>query len=402
MNIKSHRSFLAFLLPIVLYASQKLIFNDEGDVQGGITLNSKLYTNAGVTILIVFLANCAREKPFSFKKDRLSVIFLLYYVLGCISSMFSFMPMVTLYWSIVGLGYYGVSLLIAESILEKTNNQKEIAERFTAHIILYSVSTIIVFSIFKYLYADSLSNFDFSGGIYSDHAALLFLLTAYVNMEIIRKNTRINRILVMFAVLIGGTLLNSLSAYLAFLLSYTVYKIRKGRWISFIFMGGILLCLALIGYSYIQDHTGEKLLFSKNAEAFLTGSGRFVLYSSAVDAYINDLNIFEKFFGVGFAAERIVLMDKDLPWITDPHNSFILSTLGMGVIGAILYFSFALHGMRLAKRSPLGDMWFIFHVAFLAFGVTQSSYLGKPSFLLIYGFALFQLQFRYDRMKQGR
>lgn len=94
-------------------------------------------------------------------------------------------------------------------------------------------------------------------------------------------------------------------------------------------------------------------------------------------------------------AERVLLMNKDLPWVTDPHNSIILSGLGLGLVGIVLYAVFAISPFFTLRRrvhSPEEKkylkVWLFFHLQSLLFGLTSSLYIGRPSFLGIFSLSM--------------
>ena len=88
-------------------------------------------------------------------------------------------------------------------------------------------------------------------------------------------------------------------------------------------------------------------------------------------------------------AERNILAGYKLAWSTDPHNSFIVSILGLGLIGAILYLIYILAPIfmstRIKKRvgTNLYLKWISMHIMFFIYGITSSSYLAVPSMQLI-------------------
>jgi O-antigen ligase len=88
-------------------------------------------------------------------------------------------------------------------------------------------------------------------------------------------------------------------------------------------------------------------------------------------------------------AEREILRTYDLPWSSDPHNSLIVSMLGVGLPGVFLY----LMGIGAAPLSYLKNaikkenseygFFLTVHIMLVCYGITSSSFIAVPTFLLI-------------------
>ena len=178
---------------------------------------------------------------------------------------------------------------------------------------------------------------------------------------------------------------------MAILAGVLIFFVETKRYFRFSLSAAVLLGGVLAGISYVENNIGNILLFGKPAEGFLTGSGRFILYSTAYEIYFNEFTLIQQIFGVGFMAERSLLEGRNLFWITDPHNSLILNALGLGAIGVLIYITFVAYPMFAVNKIDRSykKYWILFHVSSVVYGMTSSYYLGRPSFLLIFSLALY-------------
>jgi O-antigen ligase len=386
---------IVFSYLAALYALPKLIFNSEGDPAGLTVVNSTLIINAIATLTIILLIAASRVKPKKIRLDGLFLITFLYYIVTAVSATYSLNKLITLYWSFVGLGFYLVSLYLAEFILEKALTVKNAFILLNTFLLRYSVMIVFVNIIFYLLYFQS--KFSFLG-VSSDFAAMLMLYATFSTA--ILKNTQRYWLFFLMAI-VASAFLNSFSSIISIIVGIIVYLFISGKYKTSILIVIFILFSANIFYFYLLQNIGEYVFLDKNAEAFLTGSGRFNLYEISLQIYLDEFSIFRKIFGVGFMGERAVLEGRDLGWITDPHNSFILNMLDLGIIGIIFYIIFTVYPFVYLRFMPVEKVKFsrlflFFHISCIVFGLTSSYYIGKPSIVLIFSLAYFSiLKYKY-------
>ena len=386
------RYFIATWMPILIFAASKLIFNDEGDPTAAVSFNFTLVINAIVTMGLTFVALLSRRRLATIRVGVLNYVVLIYYILALLSSLYSLSVPLTLYWSLTGIGYFFIGIFVAEEICAKAASFEERYKLLRYHILLFAVLSIVVNATFVVVYMDQWS---IANGIPSDYVALLLLLIYYFDIKI-NRSTKARLQFILAACLC--LFLNSFSSYAAFFSAVMLYKLLTKQYTQLFFVLIVALVLTAMAIPFLQQNVGETLLFNKPAEAYLSGSGRFNLYIVAYDVF-RSFNPFEMLFGVGFMAQRDLLLGHDLPWITDPHNSLIASALGLGLLGVFLYFLFVLFPL-LKPRTAGGyeKIWRSFHFGFVAYGITSSYYLGRPSMLLLYAVAFYNIAtFRSDK-----
>jgi hypothetical protein len=235
-------------------------------------------------------------------------------------------------------------------------------------------------------------------GIPSDFVAMLLLFVYFVDYSIKRSMKGLLKIV---GVSIACLFLNSFSSYLAIIAGMLIFFLETKKYVQFAMVAIVLSVGMLAGISYLENNIGNFLLLSKPAEAYLTGSGRFILYTTAYEIYLNEFSLLQQIFGVGFMAERSLLEGRDLFWITDPHNSLILNALGLGAVGILIYLSFVAYPMFASNKLDRSykKHWIFFHFSSVVYGMTSSYYLGRPSFLLMFSLVLYQIVRSDNRQK---
>lgn len=335
-----------FALLISLYVLSKVLFNNEGDAKGDFVTNNILYLNAFFTILFLVLIFLSKEKKLKYNFSGLYGITFIYYIFCLISSIYSNIIFLSFYNSVCGILYTISSLVLGEKII-KNNYSLEMSFNCLINF-LYLFSFFAILANMYFFYAYRGENDFIKNGVSSGFIALLIL---YLSFVLFVHNTNIYRKIMSIFLFLITIKLNSFSAFLSFGAMIIFYFFMRKRYLL-ILISSVFIYLATISFlSYLDANIGVATINNKPAEAYMTGSGRFILYETAFKIYINEYDLREKIFGVGFMAERSVLLGHDLPWITDPHNAFVLNVLGLGLIGVIIYFIFIFYPFFFIKTS---------------------------------------------------
>ncbi|ANP74983.1 hypothetical protein A134_00495 [Vibrio crassostreae 9CS106] len=373
------------VLVVFLYGVPKLIFNVDGSPLGGFDANLTLFINAIGTLFVLFVIVSRDKRAQYFPKSKFYLIAIIYYLIALMSSFYSGLPLISSYNAIVG----GLFVFSASAIAKHVNKEGNIFDNyqwFLSFLLKFTIAGILINILFYYIYFGK-SDF-LKHGIGADFSAALLLFVAISNMHI--KNGFLPKFL-FFLALILSLRLNSFSSLLSVSVGYVVFLLYNKNFIRFSI---VVLCSILtitLFYTFLLDNSGSGLIINnKPANAYLTGSGRFDYYLTAFDV-IKNFDFFKFIFGTGFMAERLLMDGFGLSWITDPHNSALLSFLGMGTMGFFLYLSFCIYPyikVLYMKKSGLEAHWIFFHTTFIAYGFTSSYYLGRPTVILIFSLLL--------------
>ncbi|MGR5078505.1 O-antigen ligase family protein [Photobacterium swingsii] len=370
-----------------------MLFNSDGNPLGGFNANIMLVLNASATIAILLLIFTRKKDKFYLSNNPFVIILIAYYTLGMISTVYSPLVLITAYNSVVGILYVLAACAISEYV-KGVGNQEQQYQWFLSFVLKFCIASIFAHIVFYYLYFDQT---DFlTKGIGADFTAALLLFVAISNATI--KRNKISILYVMIASIIALRL-NSFSSLLSVLVAYVIFLFYQRKYIQLLIVTSLFL-VSLVGFlSFIELNQGSEILINnKPINAYLTGSGRFDYYREAFDVIAN-YDVFQWFFGNGFMAERVIMENRGLPWVTDPHNSFLMSTLGLGFLGAVLYvlfFSLPFLYSRVLffkneQSKELNKHWIFFHSVFLVYGCTSSYYLGRPTVIIIFAIVLSNL-----------
>lgn len=356
----------------------KMFFNESASVNGHFSTSLAAYQIAFLNIFFVFFVIISKLRIITVvKKDFQLSILIVYYILALISSIYSPLPIVSAYRALVGIGFYYVIVALFE--VYKDYDYKTIL-RFIWLVLVFSFISSAIFFINRYGYKSMVF------GIPSGYSALLSCVLSIYYFFFSDGKWLLDKALALFLLVIS-LYMKSFSANIAFVIAFMFLLILRHRYIMFLFIALTLLVSVNFGINYLESNP-EQIVLGKPAGAYLIGSGRFAMYSAAFDLYYNKYDVMQKFFGGGFMAEREYLVDYNLTWSTDPHNSLITSLLGTGFFGALVYFIFILSPfLYLLKSSYRNNDAFIFaisvHLASIVYGVTSSQYIGTPSMILI-------------------
>jgi len=372
-----------FLIVFFVYiVGEKLIVNTGGSVSGSFQSSNAAYFLAFYTLVFVLFILFKDLKKILFIKNRFYVILpLFYYLLGLILSGVSLLPVVSAFRSSIGIGF----ILLSGTIGHYLNNFNiDISLKlYYKLLITILIAGIIGKILYSYLYISGFS-------ILNLQAGYIGLISLYIGIWnfIEYKNKKGRRYLFnMILFILIALLLHSFSSFLAFYIAFSyVIFLYKHRIMSLLLIGSPILLLSAV-ITYLNNNL-DTIIFGKPAAAYLIGSGRFDIYPAAESAFYN-FDLLHKVLGIGFMAERNILSKYDLTWSIDPHNSFIVSILGLGVLGAFLYLLFIIVPFFMKKRiliyqsKSIFFKWITMHIMFTIFGITSSDYLARPSILLI-------------------
>lgn len=392
---------VSFLI-VLLYALGRLIFNTDGDIHGSFNTNTTLYLNSFVSMSILVFIFMLKKNFFKFQWHGLYKIVFFYYTFALMSSIYSGIAVLSLYNSFIGFFYVIASIVLGEKIVINNHDIEKQFYAFMKILSYFAFFGILTSAYFEYTYTGVV---DFiSKGVPADFNVTLILFIAFV---LITKYSNFKSLTIAILLIILSLRLNSFSAILSFFGMILFYLLYKKKYILFstiflfLFLGGSLFI------DMISSGVGSMVINNKPAEAYMTGSGRFDLYMAAFDAYSSKYNLFERFFGTGFMAERNILKNYDLPWVTDPHNAFILNLLGLGVFGAFFYFLFLFYPFYFynkVKDFPILQkytlIWLCFHIISILFSISSSYYLGRPSFLLLFSLSFYYILYQNYKLQK--
>jgi hypothetical protein len=394
MIVRFDRQKLAIVLLVAMvYIPGRLLFNSEGDVTGAVQANAMLFANAIVTLFFAFVLCLQRRALTRIYVRGLFGVSLAYYLLAFLSTLYSGMMIVTAYQATIGLLFTIAGCAVGRMIAAARPTMAERFELLMEVILLFSVFAVCANAVYFFIYfgvTDFLKH-----GVPSDFVVVLVLFCFYVRLSTRRCSPLV--CFQLFMLLVFALFLKSFSAIASFGVALIIISVYEGRFLRAFGLAAVAILGALALFSFAAAGIGEADFMGKPAEAYLTGSGRFDLYMAAVDVFFNEFSSIQTVFGAGFMAERLLLMDRGLPWITDPHNSIILSGLGLGGLGLTLYFSYLLAPFylfrKIATRVERKYMvfWVFFHYFSAFFGWTSSFYIGRPSFLAIFSLAFLYL-----------
>lgn len=393
MKIKKRELLFLTIFAIYLLMS-KLFFNEDSDVHGSFKASLAAYQVAMLNIVFIFGIILLRIKSlFVIKLEKQLIIIFSYYLFALISVVYSALPTVTAFRAFSGLGFY-YAITVAINIYSNEHQIKLI--KFLWVLLIFSFLSSLIFYIKHY-------GFNIVFGISSGYSALIACLLALYYVFCAEKNTTINKFLAI-ALFVAAVYMKSFSAIISFIIAYLFLLFMNKQYIKFIILIAAII-IPINGAILYLSHNPEQIILGKPAGAYLIGSGRFDVYSAAADLYINRFDLIQKIIGVGFMSEREYLKYYDLTWSTDPHNSFIMSTLGLGIIGAIIYIVFVIFPfIYLGKESYRKSKEYVYsvatHLASVVYGITSSQYLGTPSVLLIVS-TTFLLHAKYQVKKQS-
>lgn len=394
-------------LIFALYAVGKIFFNDADPSRGFNVATAQIYL-AVSTLAILTMILFLRKRVLAIPTFGLFYLANVYYFAALLTAIYSNVFILTFYNAVVGLLYVLAAQTLAEAIYQAKSDfhlRVNLFIRFLAVLMLFMAASNVYFS---YVHR-GVNNF-LTAGVEAGFSALLFLYLVF--FKIVNTRSIIKQI-ILFVTFPISVVFNSISAIIAFSGVYTFSLITRRKWLQLLFVCATISIFIFYIYSILVAGVGSLILLNKPAEAYLTGSGRFAVYQTSVRVFVQEYSIYEVLFGVGFAAERTVLEGRGLAWITDPHNALILTLLGMGLCGTMIYMAFMIypfifwanvkrlkpHNTALVRAT---EMWIYLHVFFAIFSMTGSYYIGKPSLLLIISLTYFYLlYYEYKETKNG-
>lgn len=380
--------FFTFLL------LSKLFFNDEASVNGAFKASTAAYVVALMNIVFIITLIFFNLRVYEqLSNHPLSVLIFIYYVLALCSTVYSPLPIVTAFRSLVGLGYL---ILISIVINTYKHLNMKCFMRFLWVILLSSFLSSLIFHIKNV-------GFNFTFGVSSGYTALIACFIA--QYFIVFDNDNKYRKTIAVSLIVSAIYMKSFSAIISLYFSLLIiYSLKRNYILVIILILSVVIPSNML-YLYLLNNP-EQLIFGKKAGAYLIGSGRFDVYQASWDLFFNKLEGVNSVAGVGFQAEREYLKDYNLTWSTDPHNSLITSMLGMGYLGGVVYFMYILYPfLGLLNRKLIKNKNFIYsiscHLGAVVYGVTSSQYLGAPTILMIVTTSMVLLSYKYVKSHQG-
>lgn len=370
-------------LIIVYFFLTKIIVNTDSDVAGTFKSSSIAYIIAVLTLLFIFIIIIKRYRNLA--KLPIGFYFLIplfYYLDALLFSFFSLIPQISIFRAITGVGFVLVAISIGKFL---SRFSLKIQIKYFYKTILYLFIWGVVANVFyHFIYKSNISIINLQAG-YMALLSIYLSLWHFINYKYDSNNKQFLLFLFFFIITF---FLHSFSAFIAFYIGIIYILIFTNQK----YLGMILFIVPIVSMSFIINYLNlnpDIWILGKPAAAYLIGSGRFEIYEASFDAF-SKLDFLHQFIGIGFMSERDLLSSYKLSWSTDPHNSFIISLLGMGLIGSFTYILFIIFPF-FKKKYILKNFdniiylkWIVLHITFTVYGITSSSYIGVPSFQLVF------------------
>jgi len=286
-------------------------------------------------VLIFALFNL---KVFKIPKIRFFLFFLAYMIWTIFSSLWSIDPAITLRYS---LGMILPTFLSTIVIFNLIHSKKQIENIFKS----YALGSIIVSIIALYMFA---TGFRFANELdYArvtvlgqDQNELSFLLSfGIVSIIYLLKFTKQKRgvkfvffastFVLAFTVLSTG----SRTGFVILLTIVTVViimLIKKGRIVYFL---PIIVGAGILMYMYLPGMVTNRLFQTTQQIKTENLTGRVVIWQMGWSAFNQEKAYL---FGTGFHAFR-ELMNSYYQWPKAPHNTYLSTMIGLGIIGFLIY-----------------------------------------------------------------
>lgn len=376
-------SGLALFAYWVLWRTIQHVFSNEGRHDGVVQVSANHYllmlcTLALISVL-VFIHFWIRYKVL------VHVIVKLQFLLICYS-------LVSVLWSpvvFVSLGqaiYSLINLIFAAMLGSYFFASDERSSGFARFWSLLLIADYLLSIAFRYSV----------NGIFSlvplDEKALIAIVV-FLLFSATQKNNFIYKILMLFLFAFG----KSMSA-LIFGCGVLLYRAYRK---SLLYAVVCVSCVSsLVAYMARLVMSGDVTIYGKSMDLILTGSGRFNVYSSMLDAIV-DARLHSIVFGHGYMSERPYLSRQGLSWTIDAHSNILQSLYGLGLVGSFMMIVIWLYPIRLLKRFDRGRVDFDIvkaaNYAFIGFGMTSSYFYSRPSISAIFFTTLLYTCYRADR-----
>lgn len=202
-----------------------------------------------------------------------------------------------------------------------------------------------------------------------DEVALLSFILAFI------INQEYKLIFLPLTLIFVGLAGSSVSAILCSFIGLFFYFYKRKK-IVLVFLLPVISAIIYLIYSELKK--GSIILYDKNLDILITGSGRLGAYQAVFNS-IAEANTYNLIFGHGYATDRQALVDANLTWTVDVHNNFLHVTYGLGLIG-LFVFLFACSWSLLKNVSVEGAKYkFFIFFSLMSFGLTSSYFFGRPS-----------------------
>lgn len=292
---------ISYLVAYILINT--LIFN-EGDPSGGLVLNSKLIVLAIANIaLLCFLVFTERLLVGSLLRKYVLLLFFFFFISSAVSLNYRGMYY-SLHWLIV---LYISSRLIIDRIS-------------LLRLLITFVYTVYVAGFIRQIMVGSISAF-----VPIDRVVVISL---WLSSELLKSGYKVKASLLFALTLLG----RSLSG----LISFFFVKLINVKFRYAIFIVPLTIYLSISFVEFLELNPGKELFYSKNAEHFLSGSGRIMVLSESIDYFFKESSLFFLLFGYGYTNEREFLLLLDVPWVTDPHNEILRAFIQFGFLGLLI------------------------------------------------------------------
>lgn len=280
-----------------------LIFN-EGNASGGLVVNSKLIMLAIANISLLFLL-VINERLLLGSRLRKYVLFLFLFFL--LSSVVSF--------NLRGL-YYSLHWLIVLYI-----SSRLVFDRANP----FNVLTLFVYTVFIAGFIRQIMTARVSPLVPMDRAVVVSM---WLGMEFLRLGSKAKGSILLILTFLGRSFSGIISFFLV-----KIVNLKK-RYV--IILVPLVIYLGVSFVQFLQDNQGLELFYSKNAEHFLSGSGRVMVLTESIDYFLNVSSMTSLLVGHGYTNEREFLLMLDVPWVTDPHNELLRAIIQFGFMGLVL------------------------------------------------------------------
>lgn len=383
--------------PHLWYGTQQLIFNSDGDVTGSLSINAVLVYYSIFSILVPVFVLSLKKRKLSWRLTRLEMSALYFYLYCLLSAPLSLNPLLSLFWASLGIAVVLWASCLGQSINSiLVSSSKPVSQFLPGYLLIFSLFAICINLLKSLIYfkADKV----LSAGLSSSFLVIIILFALLIKW--MTSNSLASKACII-SVAALTTFLNSFSSLVSCYIALAFFSFRRAMYALSAFLVTLGGAMSYFLYKYASENIGSFLAFNKNAEAFLTGSGRIDILNSSLDAF-QGLSPLHKLFGVGFMAERQLLVAYDLPWITHVHNSMLSSLLGLGIVGiALCIYFYICPFLSKPHNSVHLSLFLTFHLAMVVFGITDIVYIAKPSIPLLFSLVIYRI-FKLDRLHPAK
>jgi hypothetical protein len=337
--------------------------NSLDSISGGFNLNIFhflfILTNVINTLTLIFI----------FFKDLRFPKFFLFYLALTLYAMLSSLWGMELFKS-VGLSLILFFNLIWAAVIGFELQRASEGRRFQTFVDLWVIFFIINFMVENIL-----------KGVFAnlDEFSMMGMVLSYFLWK--RKNW-IFALIIFLMSLTGQSFSSILGFGLFFILMLIKKKSSLKKLVYIVFLGVMLFfLLAFIWFGFLSEK--ETLIYGKDINLIMTGSGRFNAWLAVYEAILTS-SWPSLLFGHGYANDRYVLEQAGLSWTIDVHNNILHILYGLGLCGFFLFLVAMIAGVKVKISPEFHEYRLAILVVFIFFGLSSSYFFARPSYIAIF------------------